>query len=173
MSPRLSSGEQEIPLWYISNAKASLRTHGSEVGPGQEHMLHSSGTQPSLPCTQEAPKTPASSPHFICCSSCSPVDVTWSLPSDTHTAAGPLGLGQPTRGQNSMWRLKSWESKSSKLRELPRMGEGSPQGLEEHLHPKRSGWSALPRVPHTHCHPTLARAGCEASQAKGFPLKLP
>lgn len=88
-----SSGKQEIPLWYISNAKVSLRTHGSEVGPGQEYTLHSSGTHPSLPCTQEAPKTPASSPHFICCSSCSPVDVMWSLPSDTHTAAGSLRLG--------------------------------------------------------------------------------
>lgn len=73
-----------------------------------------------------------------------------------------------------MWKSKSWESKSPKFRELPRMGEGSPQGLEEHLHPKRrSGWSLPPRMPHPHCHPTLARAGCEASQANDFPLRLP
>lgn len=44
-----------------------------------------------------------------------------------------------------MWKSKSWESKSPKLRELPRTGEGSPQGLEEHLHPKRkSGWGGPP-----------------------------
>lgn len=163
MSPRPSSGEQEIPLWYTSNAKASLRTHDSEVEPGQGHLRHHMEHSPPSRAHKRHPRHPRHLrlPHTLFA-----VDAMWSLPSDMHTA----DWGNPPQDQNSMWKSKSWESKSPKFRELPRTGEGSPQGLEEHLHSKRkSGWGGPSRAPHPHCHPTLARAGCEASRAKDFP----
>lgn len=36
--------------------------------------------------------------------------------------------GNPPQDQNSMWKSKSWESKSPKLRELPRTGKGVLKG---------------------------------------------
>lgn len=93
LSPRLSSGEQEIPLWYTSNAKASLRTHDSEVEPGQGHLRHSPELSPPSRAHKRHPRH-LRLPHALFAAPAALlVDAMWSLPSDTHTAAGPLRLG--------------------------------------------------------------------------------